>query len=145
MENEYYFNNIKLLDNISSEVNNNNISLLQHLLLLASALLGLLAGLNPDLEDSKILQIFFIATIILFVLTILCGIFALYGFQVVRANSKYEKFKEELLKAIQEKRKMENVMKNVPQRYFFSMRLCLIFFGLSLLFISVYSIIAVIN
>ncbi|WP_419510768.1 hypothetical protein [Alistipes sp.] len=145
MNTSYYIENAEKVCELSMELNRRRISWLQHILLLASALLGLLAGLNPDLGYSLTIRVLYALTLIFLAFGIICGAIALYGFQVKIGKEMYEKFKAELIDALKENRELNSISDNLPNGYLWASRVCSCLFLCSLCSLVSYSMLTIFN
>lgn len=145
MDDNYWHGNADKYCNLKMEANNCKVSWHQHTLLLASALLGLLAGLNPNLGDCLFIRISFGATIIFLAFGIAFGAIALYGYQVKIGEDKAKVFHKELSDALKENRELGVIYSHLPKFYLWASNLSSVFLLLSLLTVVAYSMMTILG
>lgn len=112
-ENEAQKNLSELANNISRTRN----QWLQHVLLLCSAVLGLIAGLQPTITGNLPARLALVLTILLLAIGILSGAVALYGNLLGIAILQRRQYLEKALQALRENRPVGGVYGELPKRY----------------------------
>ncbi len=140
MDQNTLYENQKIDAELAYKLMDGKISWLQHIMLVCSAVLGLLAGLHSLSSGCTYVKYAFVATIILLAIATLTAGVALYGNQVAFRIDIRTKFRKELEVAKKQQREMNIITTRPKKIYKCFERICYVCLVLAIISLVTYSL-----
>ena len=138
MDITYYKKQMEQMKNLTEQSADKIYSLWQHILVVSSGIDGVLISLHTESPSHLYIRLAFFLSVFLLSIGVLCSAIVLYDLSMLVERARQE-YCREFQKAIQEDRELEFFGVDYKRRTVFCQKCSYWCFGLSLLFLLVYS------
>lgn len=134
----YYREQLPVLENSTNRAIDKQLSLWQHILVVSSGIDGVLISLHCESPSHLYIRVVFFLSVVLLSAGVSCSAIVLYDLSMLAERAR-RKFQKELKNAIQEDRALKEVRVELPKRTLFFQKSSYWCFGLTLLFLLIYT------